>query len=103
MLLAGYGNSRFGLSGEEQPSSLRNIVWNSQSQQYVPMIQRKKMESMACDWDSIEKLWERILEDELVVESSSSFISSTISPFGPKSYPEDMAELLFETFDVAGL
>ena len=48
-------------------------------------------------------MWERVFENEINVETSSCLVSSTISPFGPKSYPEDMAELLFETFDIAGL
>ena len=91
------------MAGEDHPSVLKNQIWCSDNGDYVAMIERKKYESMCCDWNGIEKVWERMLEDELHVESSSCCVSSTISPFGPKSYPEDMAELLFETFDVTGL
>ena len=57
---------------------------------------------MAIDWEAVEKLWERMFDDECGISASNAYVSSTISPFGPRSYPEDMAELLFEEFSVQG-
>ena len=102
----GYGNTKFGLAGESEPSAIKNIVWGKNSEtgrkDYTQVIQRKKMESMATDWEAIERLWERMFEVECGIDASSSFVSTTISPFGPNSYPEDMIEMLFETFEVQG-
>ena len=102
----GYGSTKFGLAGESSPASIKNIVYGKNPEtgkkDYGPVIERKKMESMATDWEAIEKLWERMFEEELGISADTSYVSSTISPFGPRSYPEEMAELLFETFDVQG-
>ena len=49
----GYGNTRFGLAGEDKPGCMKNLVWNEENKDYVPMIERKKMESMACDWNAV--------------------------------------------------
>jgi hypothetical protein len=102
----GYGSTKFGLAGESAPASIKNIVYGKNPEtgkkDYGPVIERKKMESMATDWEAIEKLWERMFEDELGISADTSYVSSTISPFGPRSYPEEMAELLFETFEVQG-
>lgn len=64
---------------------------------------------MAIDWEAVEALWGRMFggEDcehakECGIKAENTYVSSTISPFGPRSYPEDMAELLFETFGVQG-
>jgi len=102
----GYGSTKFGLAGESAPSMIKNLVLGKNPEtgkkDYGPVIERKKMESMATDWEAIEKLWERMFEEECGINAESSYVSSTISPFGPRSYSEDMAELLFETFDVQG-
>jgi hypothetical protein len=99
----GYGSTKFGVAGEEDPSVIKNIVYDDTVRDYKYMVERKQLEMQAVDWESIEKMWERIFEEELEVDGANVNLSCTVSPFGAKSYGENMAELLFETFDVAGL
>eukprot|EP01050_Picozoa_sp_SAG11_P007326 SAG11_NODE_607_length_8226_cov_11.234527_2_plen_116_part_00 len=76
----GYGNTKFGVVGDDSPAIIKNIVWDDDINDYKHMIERKKLESMACDWEAIEKMWERIFEEELEVEGENCNVGSAQTP-----------------------
>lgn len=43
------------MEGEEHPARIKNIVYDDDERDYKYMIERKKLESMACDWCAAPK------------------------------------------------
>jgi hypothetical protein len=96
----GYGNTNFGLAGEANPATLPNLTQDRRGF----LIERRPMESMSVEWVEMEALWDRLYDDELQSESADdAFVACTVSPYGPRSYAENLAELLFEAHDAAGV
>ena len=58
---------------------------------------------MDVEWDAMETLWNRIYDTELELPGSECVVSCTVSPYGPDSYAETLAEILFEEISVPGL
>ena len=55
----GYGATRFGICGEDAPTSLSNLLPGDDSQLHY-MIERQKLESMAVDWETLETQWYQV-------------------------------------------
>jgi actin-related protein len=58
---------------------------------------------MDVDWTAMEQMWDRIFDTELDLPAQECVVSCTGSPYGPDSYPESLAELLFEDMLIPSL
>eukprot|EP01052_Picozoa_sp_SAG31_P008081 SAG31_NODE_399_length_16247_cov_19.137540_9_plen_575_part_00 len=99
----GYGTTKYGFAGADNitPNVLRNTA--DDDRKYVHAITREKMNLMNVNWEQIENMWEWIFESGLKVDSDDCTVVSTVSPYGPREYPEKLAEMLFETHEVPGI
>ncbi|PNW72245.1 hypothetical protein CHLRE_16g676050v5 [Chlamydomonas reinhardtii] len=55
------------------------------------------------DWDAMERFWQRSLFHHLRVDPEEHCVVVTEPPLNPPEAREAMAEIMFETFNVAGL
>jgi actin-related protein len=94
----GYQNTRFGMCGESAPTRLPNG-----SKTRRDMISRHDHSAMDVDWEAMEQMWDRIFDTELDLPAQECVVSCTGSPYGPDSYPETLAELLFEDMFIPSL
>ena len=60
-------------------------------------------EGQITDWDDIERFWQRSIYSWLRVEPQEHVFMLTEPPLNPAENREQMAEIMFETFDVKGL
>jgi actin-related protein len=58
---------------------------------------------IVLDWDAMEKVWEYCFTNELRVDASEYNVFLTEAPMNPKANREKMTQLMFETFQVAGM
>ena len=94
----GYSGMRFGMCGESAPTYLRNRSGSRRD-----MITKHDHSTMDVDWESMEQMWNRVYDTELDLPADESVVSCTVSPYGPDSYAETLAELLFEELFVPSL
>lgn len=55
---------------------------------------------VVTDWDTIQKLWHRTINRELLVSSKGASVLITDSPVNTKENREKMTEIMFEKFNV---
>lgn len=55
------------------------------------------------DWEGIEKFWHRSIHNYLRCEPEEHNFILTEAPMNPPENREQMAEIMFETFNVKGL
>ena len=60
-------------------------------------------EGQVNNWDEIERYWQRSIYSLMRVEPQEHNFLLTEPPMNPPENREQMAEIMFETFDVAGL
>jgi len=58
---------------------------------------------IVTNWDDMEKVWEYCFSNELRVDASEHKVLLTEAPRNPKANREKMTQLMFETFQCAGL
>jgi actin-related protein 3 len=56
-----------------------------------------------CDWEGIEKYWHRSIHSYLKVEPENHRFILTEPPMNTPENREQIAEIMFETFNVKGL
>jgi len=56
-----------------------------------------------CDWEGIEKYWNRSIHSYLKCEPENHRFILTEPPMNSPENREQMAEIMFETFNVKGL
>ncbi|CAG9328305.1 unnamed protein product [Blepharisma stoltei] len=60
-------------------------------------------EGQINNWDDMERFWERTIYSLMSVEPQEHVFMLTEPPMNPPENREQMAEIMFETFDVKGL
>src|SRR5690349_22264236 len=55
------------------------------------------------DWEAIEKLWHRCIYNHLKCDPENHVFVLTEPPMNPPENREQIAEIMFETFNVKGL
>ena len=55
------------------------------------------------DWDDMEEIWRHVFTNELRVDPVEHNVLLTEAPFNPKENRENMAQIMFEAFNVPGL
>jgi hypothetical protein len=94
----GYGECKFGMAGDASPSRLP-----CRSEERRDLITREQLSMMDVKWDDMEALWNRIFQVELDLPASECIVACTVSPYGPDSYSETLAEMLFEETEIPSL
>jgi len=56
-----------------------------------------------CDWDGIEKFWHKSIHEYIRCEPENHKFILTEPPLNTPENREQMAEIMFETFNVKGL
>uniref|UniRef100_T1J8A7 Actin n=1 Tax=Strigamia maritima TaxID=126957 RepID=T1J8A7_STRMM len=55
---------------------------------------------IVVDWESMERIWVHLFNNELRIDPSSHPLLLTEAPFNPKQNREKMAQIIFEKFNV---
>lgn len=78
---------RAGIAGEDIPLTFKTTVGCLES-------------GIIMDWDSMEKIWRRIFNDELSINSEECSVLMSEPVNAPKEQREKVTEILMETFNV---
>ena len=123
----GSGYSKLGLSGNTQPNYMIPSAIAYRESQGMPVSRNNcedldyhighdafknqsthnlsypVREGQINNWDEIERLWQRSIYSLMRVEPQEHTFLLTEPPMNPPENREQMAEIMFETFDVKGL
>lgn len=75
------------------------VLENSSTHDFNFMIRN----GLVQDWDALERLWHSCIYDKLRCNPEDHCFLVSESPFNPPENREQMAEIMFETFNVPGL
>ncbi|GFO18994.1 actin, cytoplasmic [Plakobranchus ocellatus] len=115
----GGASCKIGFAGDDDPKCvLPTIVGKpkhqfGESRQFVGYeAQNKKallsltspvQRGIVTDWDDMRTIWEHVFKDEFTVKIGEHPVLVTDTPENPKTNREEMAQVLFETYQVPSL
>jgi actin-related protein 3 len=123
----GSGYSKIGLAGNQKPDYIIPSAISSREATGVPVSRNQcddldyfigdeafrnqrthnlsfpVREGQVNNWDEMERYWQRSIYSLMHVEPQEHVFLLTEPPMNPPENREQMAEIMFETFDVAGL
>ena len=105
-----------GLSGDDEPQAVfRTIEAGDQGGSFLygrDALKRKNTPQkltfpikcgIITDWDTMERLWRHVFEQQLAISPDECPVLLTEAPFNPKNHREKMTEIMFETFNTPAM
>lgn len=86
----GSGSFKFGFSGTDEPQ----VIYPKE----LPM-----EHGVVTNWDQMELVWKQIYEKELKVNAKEHPVLLTDAPLNPRMNREEMAQIMFEHFEIPAL
>lgn len=103
----GSGEIKCGFSSEETPKSIFPNVFSPSSNKIGDESKDDNIypvsHGVIVDWDSMEKVFTHLFDEELKVSAEQRQILLSEAPFSPKINKEKLTQLFFEKFNVQGL
>ncbi|RUS84740.1 hypothetical protein EGW08_007482, partial [Elysia chlorotica] len=115
----GSASCKIGFAGDDDPKcvlptvvgkpkhkfeeSRQFVGYEAQSKKALLSLSSPVQRGIVTDWDDMRAIWDHVFKDEFTVKLSEHPVLVTDTPENPKTNREQMAQVLFETYQVPAL